>query len=120
MNSSGIQIEHPRLRRWNTYGEILGLREFLQHRMPRSAIVISSEVHLRRVALTVAKVFRGVLPDVRYCPVPASFTSLSKDGWWTRLEDRRYVLNETIKLAAYRVVLSLPEWMIRLIMQLKD
>jgi hypothetical protein len=65
-------------------------------------------------------VFRGVLPDVRYCPVPASFTSLSKDGWWTRLEDRRYVLNETIKLAAYRVVLSLPEWMIRLIMQLKD
>ena len=106
MSGSDLQIEHPKLRRWNTYGEILALREFLRNRMPRSLLVISSDVHLRRVALTIDKVFRGALPQVRYCPVPTY--------------NRGYILKETIKLAGYRVILSLPDWMIRRIMRLKD
>ena len=120
INASGIHIERPKLRRWNTYGEILALREFLEPEMPRSPIVVSTDVHLRRAALTVAKVFRGVPITVRYCPVPARLSSLRKDQWWTRLEDRRYVLSETIKLAGYRLILSMSEGMIRRIMRLKD
>ena len=42
------------------------------------------------------------------------------DGWWARPADRRYVLQETMKLAGYKVILSLPEWAIRLFMPLKD
>jgi len=106
VNGSGIQIEQAALPRWNTYGEILGLREYLEGHMPRNVIVISSDVHLRRVALIVEKVFRGTPLKVRYCPVTT--------------QDGAYVLNETTKLAAYRIILSLPEGLIRRIMRLKD
>ena len=106
MNSHGLQIERPKLRRWNTYGEILGLREFLERDMPRSMIVVSSDVHLRRVALAIEKVFCVAPPKIRFCPVAT--------GEW------RYVVTEAIKLVAYRVILSLPEGVIRRVMRLKD
>ena len=106
VNGSGMQIEQARLPRWNTYGEILGLWEYLKRCMPRSMIVISSDVHLRRVALTIEKVFPRVPLDVRYYAVPT--------------HDRRYVLTEMIKLAGYRVILSLPEGLIRRIMRLPN
>ncbi len=106
MNASGLRVEYPKLCRWNTYGEILGLRAYLEPQMPRRMIVISSDVHLKRVALTVRKVFRGVPLDTRYCAV--------------QTDDRRYILKEAFKLAAYRVILSLPRGLIRRIMRLKD
>jgi hypothetical protein len=87
--------------------------------MPRGVIFVSTDVHLRRIAVTVDKVFHGVPLEVRYCPVPAKYNSLKEDHWWMRAEDRTYVLKETVKLAAYRVILSMPERMIRRIMRLK-
>ena len=106
MNTTGHQIEHPQLPRWNTYGEILGLRGYLGRQMPGRMIVISSDVHMRRVALTVAKVFHGIPLDARYCAVPT--------------DDRRYLLKEAIKLAAYWVILLLPSALIRRVLRLKD
>ena len=106
MNTTGHQIEHPQLPRWNTYGEILGLRGYLGRQMPGRMIVISSDVHMRRVALTVAKVFHGIPLDARYCAVPT--------------DERRYLLKEAIKLAAYWVILRLPFALIRRVMRLKD
>ena len=106
VTGSGTRIEQARLSRWHTYGEILGLWEYLKRRMPRSLIVISSDVHLRRVALTIDKVFPGVHPDVRYYAVPT--------------RDRQYFLKEMIKLAAYRVIFSLPEALIRRLMRLRN
>jgi len=86
----------------------------------RKVLVISTDVHLRRVALTGTKVFRGAPVEFRYCPVPFRFGSPRKEGWWTRPEDRRFVLNEMMKLAGYRVILSLPAWACRRLMRLKD
>ena len=120
IDSSGRWIEKVRLRRWNTYGEVLALREFLEGNMPRSMIVVSTDVHLRRVALTFERVFRDRLLEVHYCPVPSRYSSLGKQEWWSRPEDRKYVLMELAKLPAYRLILGLPEWMIRRIMQLRD
>ena len=74
--------------------------------MPGRMIVISSDVHMRRVALTVAKVFHGIPLDARYCAVPT--------------DDRRYLLEEAIKLAAYWVILLLPSALIRRVLRLKD
>jgi uncharacterized SAM-binding protein YcdF (DUF218 family) len=96
------------------------LRQWLEAKNVRKVLVISTDVHLRRVALTGTKVFRGAPVEFRYCPVPPRFGSPRKEGWWTRPEDRRFVLNEMMKLAGYRVILSLPAWACRRLMRLKD
>ena len=105
MNATGLHIVRPKLLKWNTYGEILGLRDYLQGRSLRSLMVISSDVHMRRVALMIDKVFHG--PSLRfcYCSVPT--------------EKAGYVLKETLKLVAYQVILRLPDW-IRRILRLKN
>ncbi|MEO8371984.1 MAG: hypothetical protein ABI806_22565 [Candidatus Solibacter sp.] len=105
VSGAGIRSEPAELPRWNTYGEILGLWDYLQRCMPRSILVISSDVHLRRVALSIGKVFPRVPLEVRYYAVPT--------------HDRRYALREMIKLTAYRVILSLPQGLIRRIMRLR-
>jgi len=108
LDPSGASIERRSPPTWNTYGEILDLRHFLEAGNVRRVMVVSTDVHLRRVALTCARVFRGTPVEFLYCPVPSRFGSVRKDGWWTRPEDRRFVIKEMIKLAGYRVILSLP------------
>ena len=120
INAAGTRIESARLRRWNTYGEVLGLRKFLERDMPRIVMVVSTDVHLRRVAVAFDRVFRGAPLEVRYCPVPAGASSVRKDRWWARPEDRTFVLKEMVKLAAYRAILSMPEWIVGRIMRLKS
>lgn len=119
MNAGGLGIATPRLPEWNTYGEMVGLREYLRHDMPRRVTFVSTDVHLRRVALTFERVFDGLDVAARYCPVPPSFGAFRREEWWTHPADRRYVLMETIKLAGYGAILRLPEPMIRRIMRLR-
>jgi hypothetical protein len=119
MSASGGSVEKRKLPRGNTYGEALGLRQFLEEEKAQTVMIVSSAVHLRRVALTFAKVFRNVPVAFIYCPVPSRLDGLHSGCWWTRPEDRRYVLQETVKLAGYRALLSMPEWAIRLLMPLK-
>jgi hypothetical protein len=83
-------------------------------------MVISTDVHLRRVAMVLTRVFREVSIEAHYCPVPPHARSLSKDQWWMRLEDRHYVLKEAIKLVAYHAILSMPEAIVRRVMRLKN
>ena len=101
MNSSGMRIEKPKLARWNTYGEVLGLWQFLKSERAQRVMVISTDVHLRRVALTFDSVFRDGTVDFRYCPVPSRFGFLAKEGWWGRLDDRRFVVKEIMKLIGW-------------------
>jgi hypothetical protein len=119
MDASGESIEKRKIPRWNTYGEVLGLRQFLEEEKAQTVMIVSTGIHLRRVALTCAKVFRGVPIEFLYCPVPSRLDGLCSYGWWSRPEDRRYVMQETVKLAGYRAILSMPEWAIRLLMPLK-
>ena len=118
-NASGIRIRKLKLRRCSTYGEVLAIREYLEGDMVRRMIVVSTDIHLRRVAVTFGRAFRDTSLEVCYCPVPTSYTSLTKHDWWVRSEDRKYVLKETIKLAACSTILRMPEWMVRRIMRLK-
>ena len=96
------------------------MRQFLEEEKAQTVMVVSTGVHLRRVALTFDKVFRNSPIEFRYCPVPSRLDGVSEYGWWSRPDDRRYVLQETVKLAGYRAILSMPEWAIRLLMPLKD
>ena len=69
-DSSGVHIERAKLQRWNTYGEALGLRQLLEGGNVGKVMIISTEIHLRRVAFTLNKVFHDVPVKFLYCPVP--------------------------------------------------
>jgi hypothetical protein len=108
LTASGVEVEKAKLRPWNTYGEVSALREFLRVQKANRVVIVSTDIHLRRVACTVEKLFRTVPIDFRFCPVPFELTTLRKEKWWTRMYDCRYVCSELLKLAGYRMILSLP------------
>ena len=120
VDGSGISTEKARIPIWNTYGEALALRHLLEREKARRVIVVSSDIHLRRVALTVGKVFRSETVEFLYCPIPSRLMSRRQENWWIRGDDRRSVLLEMIKLAGYGVILSLPPRVAFRIMQLND
>jgi uncharacterized SAM-binding protein YcdF (DUF218 family) len=120
MESSDVRIEKAKLPRCSTYGEALALRSRLLAHPVLKVMVISTDVHLRRVSLVFARIFRDVPVEFLYCPVPARFGFLKKSGWWKRPDDRRFVLKEAIKLVGYRTILSTPEWAVRRLMRVKD
>jgi DUF218 domain len=119
VDSSGIHIERAKLQRWNTYGEALGLRQLLAGGNLGKVMIISTEIHLRRVAFTLNKVFHDVPVKFSYCPVPPRLEFLRKDRWWSRPYDRWFVLKEIVKLVGYVVVVSMPEWAIHRLMRLR-
>ena len=120
VDSTGIRIEKARLRTWNTYGEVLGLRHWLEKERRLRVMVVSTDVHLRRVAFTAGRVFRGTEPEFCYAAVPPRLAHVKKEVWWTRPTDRRFVMKEMVKLAGYRVILSAPGWILRRLMRLND
>ncbi len=119
MTASGIRIVQAPLRSWDTYGEVLALREFLELDMPMRLLVISTDVHLRRIALAFDKVFRGAL-SARFCPVPGKNSLLTKDTWWSSPDTRKFVLRENVKLVGYRTILAMPNPLSLLLFRLKE
>jgi hypothetical protein len=108
MEGSCARIEKVRLPIWNTYGEALGLRTFLEVAPARKVMVVSTDVHLGRVAFTFARIFRGMPVKFAYCAVPPHLQSLQRHRWWIRPDERRFVLKEMVKFVAYRILLSMP------------
>ena len=119
VDAFGVSIEKRALPRWSTYGEILALRQFLEAVNLRRVMIVSTDIHLRRVAFTCARVFRGTPIEFLYCPVPSRLESPRKDGWWTRPDDRRYVIKEAMKLIGYGVILFMPASASRRLMRLR-
>jgi hypothetical protein len=119
VDPSGVHIERAKLQRWSTYGEALGLRQLLEDEHVGKVMIISTAVHLRRVAFTVSRVLRDVPVKFVYCAVSPRLEVLRRDRWWSRPYDRSYVLKEIVKLAGYVVILSMPGWAIRRLMRLR-
>jgi len=120
VDSSGVRVDKANAPRWNTYGEALALRRLLLGDCARTVVVISTNIHLRRVALAFAKTFGDVPIEFCYEAVPYDHGSVRRDGWWVRPKDRRYVFMEAIKLAGYRIILTMPAWAVRRIFRLKQ
>ena len=118
IDAFGTRICNAGLRRWSTYGEAIGFREYLADSRPARVIVVSTDIHLRRAALTFERVFRDLAVEFSYCPVPGVRSSLIRPEWWTRSADRGYVFSETLKLIGYRIILVMPDWMTRFLMRL--
>ena len=119
MNGEGIQIRKVSLRRWSTYGELLALRERLISDEVHSMIVVSTDIHLRRIAVSLEEIFRGLRVKVRFCPVPDRYSSFQREKWWTRPADRSLVIKEAVKLMSYRTILTAPGWLIQRLMRLR-
>ena len=98
----------------------MGLRQILEGGNVGKVMIISTEVHLRRVAFTLNEVFHDVPVKFVFCPVPAHLECLRMDRWWSRTDDRRFVVKEIVKLVGYVVILSLPAWAIRRLMRLRS
>jgi len=113
------RIEQVPLARWSTYGEALAMRSFLERGTARRVIIVSTDVHLRRVSLVLSQIFAGRDIQFRYCPVPTRLTSLSKHDWWARSDHRRFVIKEMMKLVGYRIILWMPQLAINRLMRLK-
>jgi hypothetical protein len=110
MTSSAVRIERTKLATWSTYGETVAFLDFLRNQNARRVMVISTDIHLRRVVLTFKSVFHDAGIEFLYCAVPSALSSVQKDHWWRRSADRRYVITELIKLGGYRIILSFPAW----------
>jgi hypothetical protein len=117
ITNSDIRFERTKLAKWNTYGEAVAFRDFVKDRNVRRVMVVSTDIHLRRVALTFSSVFRRAEIQFLYCAIPSALSSVQKDHWWVRSADRRYVITELIKLAGYRVILSFPAWAVHKVME---
>ncbi len=118
MDVSGVRIEKASLQRCSTYGEALAFRRLLHSDDARKVMIVSTDIHLRRVALTYAEVFRGMPIQFLYCPVTSRHGLMAKETWWKRPADRWFVISEMTKLAGYRTALLAPEWISRRLMQL--
>jgi len=118
VDGTGIHHEHVKLRRWSTYGEALALKNFFNDARARRVMIISTDVHLRRVALTFSKVFHDSPFQFSYCAVPSTF--LNSETWWMHEQSRRFVFSEMVKLIGYRIILSLPDVIARPLLRLKS
>jgi hypothetical protein len=116
---AGARIEKANLPRWNTYGEILGLRRFLEREPTRRIMIVSTDIHLNRVSVAVEKLCQGMGVEFRFCPVPETPTSPSRQNWWHRANDRRFVGSELLKLVGYRIIVSMPRAVSSRLMRLK-
>jgi hypothetical protein len=114
----GTRVELASVPQWNTYGEVVGLMGHLEREHPAKVMVVSTDIHLRRVAYTIRKMLRDRPVEFFYCPV-LERDNLGKQSWWTRPDSRSYVFSELMKLAGYGLILSLPAWAAGRLMRLR-
>ena len=117
---SGARIRNAMLRNWSTYGEAIGLHQYLTGSSVARVIVVSTDIHLRRAAITFQRLFRDRAVEFCYCPVPCAQSSITGRGWWMRPGNRIYVIRETLKLVAYQAILRMPDRMTRFFMRIHD
>jgi uncharacterized SAM-binding protein YcdF (DUF218 family) len=101
--ANGADAEHTLpVESWatNTYQEALELKQFLDREASiRSAIVVSSPYHMRRVQWTFQDVL-GKQVDLQFAPVPFKMAR-HKQQWWTDAGSRKIVIGEYFKLLIY-------------------
>jgi hypothetical protein len=107
LDRSGVKVERVSLPSSNTYGEVVGLSHYLEHENAGKVMIVSTDIHLQRVACTIRKVILNSCLEFRYCPIPGAAERLTH-SWWSHQESRSYVFSELIKLFGYCLILSMP------------
>ena len=90
-----VIIEHGT----STLEELLLLRDYMERNKLRSAILVSSPFHMRRIVMASHKVFADSNLTLYFTAAHPSITDL--DNWWNDETDLITVQNEYIKLGLY-------------------
>ena len=102
-DAEGASAELIQKGAYGTLSEARALPAFLESRPVRSMMVVSTAMHLRRVALAFRKRFRGSGIQLSFIPVPEELSSIRRDALVQSREARREVWREFFKLVGYRV-----------------
>jgi len=110
VSDGSSQIQFIRRRRLGTWSEVAALSEWLDSRPGiRSAIIITSGAHLRRVRMCC----HFLLPksqELSFAAARGEERELRRDAWWLDRSARRAVLAEFPKLALYWTLLQMRAW----------
>ena len=86
---------------FGTMSEALALGKIVQDKGYQSLMVVSTPVHLRRIALALRRTFRRRAISVSCVAVPEQVSSIKRQDWWATPESRYFVLNELFKYLVY-------------------
>jgi hypothetical protein len=86
-----------------TYRELASLAEYLSTDPIRSIAMVSTSLHLRRIAWCCEHLpfLRG--KQIRYLAVPEELSTFQCRGWWRRADHWSYLTSEYLKLAFYHL-----------------
>jgi hypothetical protein len=98
-----VEAQRIAVSRFGTLKEILAFADWLrEHPSIRSAMVVSSGFHLKRVRMCC----RRLVPDgvkLRFVAAPEDGRFFSAD-WWREASTRRLMLSEVVKVAFYKLL----------------
>jgi hypothetical protein len=86
-----------------TFAELLSLSRYLQADRPSSLLLVSTNIHLRRIRFCCRRISSFADIQLRYLPVPDHLSAFRRDGWWKRREQWSYLIVESLKLVAYGI-----------------
>lgn len=95
--------EVVRLPELNTFGEIAALGTVIRERSLHHVLILSSDVHLRRIRYVARKLLGSTPVQITYHGVPEAVSMYRRLRWWSRKQDNWLVMSEWSKLAGYYV-----------------
>lgn len=101
----GARARFVGMRPFGTRHEARALASLMRERGWRSAIIVTSAMHVRRASLALARATRGTNATFSFEPVPPDRDPYSADRWWRTRRGLRVVLSEIVKLAIYAAFL---------------
>ncbi len=90
---------HPDYDAVSTYTNAVNSKRIMQEHGYKSAIVVSSDYHMRRVKYTFGEVYKG--SDIRLHYVAAPSKHFDPKRWWSKKIYIKYGVSEYIKLVGY-------------------
>jgi uncharacterized SAM-binding protein YcdF (DUF218 family) len=87
----------------NTSGNAVETRNWVRRRGFRSLIVVTSNYHMPRTMVELAR----QMPDVELIPFPVIPERMRNDGWWTHGQTARLLLSEYLKYIVAQVRMRL-------------
>ncbi|MGH8064831.1 MAG: YdcF family protein [Candidatus Entotheonellia bacterium] len=105
-----VSTKVVRLPEVNTFGEIAALAKIIREHGIQHILLISTDVHLRRIRYAVRKLFDPIRIHVTYVGVPDELSSFHRHRWWSRERDIWLVISEWIKLIGYHLKYGMLRW----------
>lgn len=91
----------PEYEATSTYTNAVYSKQIMLHNEFKSALVVSSNYHMRRVQYTFDKVYKDTGIELIYVAAPSE--NFDPKSWWSKKNDVKYGVTEYLKLLGYIV-----------------